>query len=59
MTKEEKEAAKAVKEEEKVADPRQALWEVFLEKHKAQNPIKHAARLAAGELNEIPANFKG
>jgi len=35
---------------------RQVRWDAFLEKHKAQNPEKHAARLEAGEL-EMPADF--
>jgi len=57
----EKEAAKAAAQAEAPTVPekkseRQARWDAFLEKHKAQNPEKHAARLEAGEL-EMPANF--
>ena len=52
---------KVEKSEEVVApterkSERQARWDAFLEKHKAQNPEKHAARLEAGEL-EMPADF--
>ena len=31
-------------------------WDAFLEAHKKQNPVKHEARLKAGEL-KMPANF--
>jgi len=34
---------------------RQARWEAFLEKHKAQNPEKHAQRLKEGLT--MPDNF--
>ena len=69
MTKEEKAATKAAKEAETAVEvvetapkvvlerksERQARWDAFLEKHKAQNPEKHGARLKAGEL-EMPDN---
>lgn len=50
--------AKEKEEKEVVAKTdRELRWEQFLEKHKAQNPAKHQARLDAGELNEIPSTF--
>lgn len=45
---------KAAKTKEEVE--REARWGAFLEAHKKQNPAKHAAREAAGEL-KMPANF--
>ena len=41
---------------QKVTKEQKARWDAFLEKHKAQSPEKHAARLKAGEL-EMPVNF--
>lgn len=36
---------------------RELRWEAFLAKHEKQSPAKHAARLAAGELDKIPDSF--
>lgn len=51
-------AKKEEKEEEVAVDSREARWEAFLAKHEAQNPGKHAARKAAGELKNIPDSFQ-
>lgn len=44
------------KEKEEKTD-RQVRWEALLAAHEKQNPAKHAARKAAGELGKIPDSF--
>ena len=46
------------KEEKVEQTDREKRWEAFLVAHAKQNPVKHAQRLAAGELKVIPASFK-
>lgn len=38
---------------------RKAAWEAFLTAYEAQNPVKFAAKKAAGAFKEIPATFTG
>lgn len=37
---------------------REARWVAFLEKYKAQNPVRFARLEANGEFKEIPASFQ-
>jgi hypothetical protein len=56
----EKEVKQVAEDEVAVApkSDRDLRWEVFLAAHAKQNPVKHAQRLAAGELSKIPDSFK-
>jgi hypothetical protein len=50
------------KAEKEVAAPvseREQLWAEFLANYKAKNPVKFAAKEAAGAFKTIPASFIG
>jgi hypothetical protein len=44
----------SAKEEVKVSDERQVRWEKFLDTYKAQNPVRFARLVDAGELTDTP-----
>jgi hypothetical protein len=50
-------AEKEVKVEVK-KDPRQERWEELQQKYAIQNPVKFAAKKAAGQFDKIPDSFK-
>lgn len=52
MTKEEEEKAESKKDE------RAERWEHLQEVYKKQNPVKYAAKKAAGKFARIPDSFK-
>ena len=50
--------ADAVAAAEKEQPGRAARWKALLENYEKRNPIKFAAKKAAGQFKEIPADFK-
>lgn len=44
--------------EETKKDERAERWEVLLAEYEKRNPVKFAAKKAAGQFNKIPDDFK-
>jgi hypothetical protein len=50
--------AKEKEEKEVKADPRQPKWDALVKAYAIKNPVKFAAKKAAGQFDKIPDSFQ-